>query len=228
MSVQHRLLAIAVSLLLAIQFSAPVAQGDMIWGQAPFVNGDILDAGGDVLSTITITDPGIIQEIRVTIQGIEHTNVGDLVVELRFLGPGGPSGSGGNPAYLFFRPNVDSINTLGSRGNLDGDYTFTTDPTDANFWTESAIPDDQVVPPELDYFASDTNGDFHDLAGPDFFGGFNTLGDWQLVIRDENAFGNNEGSVVAWTIEFTATAIPEPTAGFVFVSLLLLSFRRRR
>lgn len=200
----------------------------MVMGQGVFESPAILDNGGDVVSTINITDAGFIQDIRVTILGIQHTNVGDLVAELRYLGPGGPSGPGGQPAYLFFRPNVDMTNTLGSRGNLDGNYTFTTDPSDANFWSETAIPDDETVNDELDYFASDINGDFHDLSGPNFFGGFNTVGEWQLVIRDDNSFGLNEGSVEGWNIKFVVTPIPEPSAALVGALAVLIGFRRSR
>ena len=206
-----------------------VCLADTIQGQASFNETQIVDGDDGVFSTVSIAESGIIQDVSVTIENINHTSVGDLVAELRFLGNGGPSGPGGNPAYLFFRPNVDDSGLLGSRSNLDGSYTFTTNGNDSSFWTESSIPDDEVVNNQIDYFASDADGNFHDLAGPDFFEGFDAQGDWQLVIRDENAFGLNEGSVEGWSIEFHVNAIPEPsTAVFLMCAASTALLKRRR
>ena len=165
-----------------------VGHADSIEGTGVFANTELSDANNEVMNTITITDSGIIKNISVTINDIQHSNTGDLIAELRYLGPGpgGPSGPGGEPAYLFFRPNVDDVNSVGSRGNLNGSYTFTDNPQDADFWSESAIADDMDVPDSTPFFASDVDGLYHDLGGPGFFDGLNVRGDWQLIITDAN------------------------------------------
>ena len=222
------LLAFLVCSVLSVSF----CHADIIEGSGIFSNSELSDANNEVMSTITITDSGIIRNISVTINNIEHSNTGDLIAELRFLGPGGPSGPGGLPAYLFFRPNVDDVDLVGSRGNLNGDYTFTDNETDADFWSESAIPDDEDVPDNVPYAASDQFGVPHDLGGPNFFEGFNVEGEWQLVITDANtgANENNDGTVDGWTIEFHVDAIPEPgfTAIFATLSMIAAGYRRRK
>ena len=147
------------------------------------------------------------------------------------MGPGGPSGPGGNPAFLFNRPNVDATNVGGAQSNLFGTYTFTDNPNDANFWNESAIPDNQDVPTANPFFASDVNGDFHDLAGPNFFGGFDVQGQWELIITDANTglAQNNDGSVIGWTVEFHVQNIPEPSSSAIAaLAVFCLAGRRRR
>lgn len=200
-----------------------VSIADEVIASNSFDDGAIVDGSDGVFSTVTIQEQGIIEDISVTINGIEHSAVGDLIAELRFLGDGGPS----EPAYLFFRPNALN-GTLGSRSNLSGDYTFTSDPDDANFWSESAIPDDETVPSDLPFFQSDENGDFHDLGGPEFFEGFNSAGQWQLAIIDAEDFGNNEGTVEGFTLQFHVSAIPEPASTGIFAAALLMMVRRRR
>ena len=65
--------------LLLIFFCNQSLFGDNIVGEAGFDNGNILNAPGEntVMSTISIMESGLIEDITVTIQGIEHTNVGD-------------------------------------------------------------------------------------------------------------------------------------------------------
>ena len=99
------------------------------------------------------------------------------------------------------------------------------------FWFESAIPDEDIVPDQMPYFASDVDGIYHDLGGPGFFDGFNAQGDWQLVITDANTGvnENNDGTVQGWTVEFHVTQIPEPgTATIAIFATMLLGCRRRR
>ena len=142
----------------------------------------------------------------------------------------GPSGPGGEPAYLFFRPNVDEVDVIGSRGNLNGSYTFTDDPADADFWSESAIPDDMDIPDTTPFFASDVDGLYHDLGGPGFFDGINVQGDWQLIITDANTGvnENNDGTVRSWTVEFHVTPIPEPGSAAMIGLAAVVALSRRR
>ena len=223
-------LSLALTISLAL-FGGQSVFGDIIGGSEGFVNGDILDAPDNtVMSTITITESGSIEDITVTIEGIEHTNVGDLIAELRFLGDNGPD----EPAYLFFRPNVDGQDFLGSRSNFGdgqgGRGTYSFGSTGADLWEESAIGDEEDVP-QQQYFTSDELGLPHDLGGSEFFEGFNTQGQWQLVITDANDFGFNEGFVESWSIEFDAVvdAIPEPSSALLIVcGAAAVASRRRR
>ena len=220
---------IFVSAFCLLMLCAKPCFADDIWGAASFDNGNILDEpNNQVLSTITITEAGIIEDITVTIEGIEHTNVGDLIAELRFIGT-----MTAEPAYLFFRPNVDGADIIGSRSNfgdgLGGRGTYSFGSSGADLWQESAIGDSEDVP-QQQYFTSDENGEFHDLGGPQFFEGFNTLGQWQLVITDDNSFGNNVGFVESWSIDFDVVAvIPEPATSTLFgIAIAMIAIRRRR
>lgn len=220
------------ALLSCLVLTCSSASADVIEATNLFANTELSDANTQVSNTITITDTGIIKSLSVTINNLEHTAAGDLIAELRFLGPGGPSGPGGEPAYLFFRPNVDDIDVNGSLSNLNGDYTFSDDPNGANFWTESAIPDDETVPDNLTYFASGENAEFNDLGGVGggFFGGFDVAGDWQLIVTDANTgiTENNDGTVGGWTIEFHVEPIPEPTTGAIVALVAGFAAMRRR
>ena len=206
--------------LLTLSFALSV-NADLLTGQGTF-DPPAIPEGGSIFSTISIADAGILDDISITIQGLSHTNAGDVSAELRFTGDGGPDD--GNPAYVFFRPNFDGVG-VGSEANLGGNYTFTTNPQDNDFWAESSLPDDEQVPNQ-DYFFSDENGDFHDLSSEEFFGGVNPTGEWQLVITDNNAFGNNLGSVQGW--ELNITTIPEPASAAIIVSLASAAMIRRR
>lgn len=212
-----------VLFVFVLAMNACVVQADVtVSGSGTFGTTAITDANNEVFSTVSIAESRTITDISVTIEGLEHSNAGDLIAELRFLGPGGPA----NPAFLFFRPNVDGTGTLGSLSNLNGDYTFTSDPSDSDFWAESSIPDDETVSDSEDFFFSDPGGDFNDLSSSEFFGGLSTQGEWQLVITDGNSFGNNEGSVQGFTINFET--IPEPSTGLVLLGLGAFFGARRR
>lgn len=223
MKIQNLFLPVLIVCFLA----ADVVVGDLIGGSGNFDNTQILDNTEGVFSTISIAEQGSIQDISITIEGIQHTSVGDLIAQIRFLGdnPGGDTPA--DTPFLFFRPNFKP-GFLGSRSDLDGDYTFTSDPNDARFWTEAGIPDDEVIDSDLDYFASDANGDFLDLAGPEFFQGFNTQGDWQIFIFDAEEFGNNEGSVQSWSIQFHVNPIPEPSSLAAIITAGAFCLRRKR
>ena len=222
MSFINKLTQFRILLLITLSVSN-ICFADEVTISGTFDDGAILDGSAGVFSTVSIQEQGIIEDVSITINGIQHSSVGDLIAELRFLGPDGPS----EPAFVFHRPNA--INgTLGSRSNLDGDYTFSDDENDSSFWSESALPDDETVPTDLVYFQSDENGDPIDLGGPEFFEGVNSAGQWQLVIIDDEDFGNNEGTVEGWTLQFHISAIPEPTStGMIAITVLLLTRRRR-
>lgn len=210
--------------IFVLMISVCAVEADTVGGQQFFTNsGTITDVDNQIMSTISIAETGIITDISVTLEGVNHSEAGDLIAELRFLGAGGPT----EPAFIFFRPNVDGAPVQGSLASLNGNYTFTSDNTDADFWAESSLPDDESVPTNQEFFFSDEGGDFNDLSSSQFFGGQQVQGPWQLVITDANAFGNNEGSVQSWSIEFET--IPEPSTALVLCGLgTLVAIRRRK
>lgn len=222
------------ALLSCLVLTCGIASADVIEGTTIFETTELSDDNNQVSSIINITDTGIVKNISVTINNLEHTSAGDLVAELRFLGPGGPSGPSGEPAYLFFRPNVDGLPIEGSDSNLNGDYTFTDNPDDANFWLEAAATNDmETISDQQAYFASDIGGNFNDIGGVGggFFGGFNVAGDWQLIITDANTGinENNDGTVTGWTVEFHVQQVPEPATGaIVALAAGFAAMRRRR
>ena len=182
-----------------------------------------------IVSIINIMENEIIKDISVTVNDLQHSSLGDLTIELRYLGPVTTNNFGTAP--LLDRVGVEGTGLPGDKSNLDGNYSFTsnfgTDP-DISFWSEAAnTPEDEVVNPDIDYFASDDTGNFFDIG--DFFAGNSTFGQWELRIADLNDLGNEIGSVDSFTINFESNAVPEPsTAAILCLAGLGLATRRRR
>ena len=187
-----------------------------------------------VVSIISILDVEIIQDVSFTIHDLKHSSLGDLVAQVRYVGTGTGNGGGNNPnsAPLFFRVGVEGTALPGDKSNLLGDYTFTSnflvDP-DTSLWSEAAnTAEEDVVDPNINYYASDATGAFFDIK-KHWFGG-TTSGDWELKLIDQNDFGSEIGSFDGWTINFdSTTAIPEPAgATAIFVGGIAILLRRRR
>lgn len=183
--------------------------------------------------TINVIENEVIQDISVTIEGLQHTFAGDLVASLSRTEADGTQ----TTIQLFDRIQLANgpAGNFGDSSDFDGNYTFSSieaDPTNgsnpASIWSAADdIPTDQVIPTSLSsqlvantffdsipnsYFATDsietplsfaTNPD-----GTNRFAGQSTQGQWDFVIQDQNL--NNVGSFTGVTINFRSTAIPEP------------------
>lgn len=196
---------------------------------------DITPAGfiTSIPRTINVVENEVIQDISVTIEGLEHTFAGDLVASLSRTESDGTVTS----IQLFDRIQVANgpPGNFGDSSNFSGNYTFSSfeaDPTNgsnpASIWSAADdIPTTDTIPVSQSgqltsstffdsipnsYFATDsienplsfaTNAD-----GTNRFAGQSTAGQWNFQIQDQNR--ENVGSFTGVTINFQSTAVPEP------------------
>ena len=203
--------------------------------------------------TINVVDNEIIQDISVTIEGLQHTFAGDLVASLSRTDPvTGVITS----IQLFDRIQLANgpPGNFGDSSNFSGEYTFSSfesDPTNASnpasIWSEAdSIPTDQIIQTSLSgqltantfadtlqnsYFATDSVETPLSFAtnsdGTNRFAGQSTQGIWNFQISDENA--NNVGSFTGVTINFlSAPAVPEPSSACLIAIGGLYFLRRRK
>lgn len=211
-------------------FASTTAHSDIIQTSTDIAeNTDIPDDGpgtDGIVSIINIMENEIIEDVCVTLNGIEHTSLGDLTAEIRYLGPN----NGGTSPYvpLFDRVAVEGTGLPGDNSNLFGNYTFTSDSTDQDFWSEAAsTPEEIVVNAGFDYFASDDTGAFFDIGAA--FAGGTTAGQWEFRIRDLNDLGDEVGRIDSWTLELKTSVVPEPTSAVLLcLSGFAMAMRRRR
>jgi subtilisin-like proprotein convertase family protein len=167
-------------------------------------------------STITIGADEVIKNIKVTITGLSHTWVGDLIARLH--------GPDGNSVDLFHRTGLAG----GGKGGCCGDSSdvagtymfFDTAPGD---WWSAALGTTGPVPPGS-YWPTTADGAFDSLKTK--FAGGSTAGAWTLSIGDWA--GGDTGGWSGWSIEITSNVIPEPTSFGLLAGLAGLAFIRRR
>lgn len=166
-------------------------------------------------STITIGVDETITNIDVSIFGLTHTWVGDLIGRL--------TSPDGTTADLFVRVGPG---TFGDGSNLNGNYTFADG--GLNFATAAgSVGGNQTVAPGT--YQAATNGDGA-ISLSSAFAGQSTLGDWTLSVSDNALF--DTGSVGGWGLNITSnvSAVPEPGSLMlvVFAGLVLIRRRRRK
>ncbi len=231
-----------IALGLSVIFSSPV-NADVL-NQRDTINGtqqtitDVTPSGfiTSIPRTINVVENEVIQDISVTIEGLQHTFAGDLVASLS------RADANGNLTTIQLFDRIQLANgpsgNFGDSSDFDGNYTFSSfesDPTNgsnpASIWSAADdIPTSDVIPVSQasqlvadtffdsipnSYFATDsvetplsfaTNPD-----GTNRFAGQSTAGEWTFRIQDENQ--QNVGSFTGVTINFQSTAaIPEPSS----------------
>lgn len=168
------------------------------------------NAGGDS-STISIGVDETISDIEVTLFGLTHSWVGDLVGTIT-----SPSGTS---AELFFR--VGNGN-FGDSSNLNGDYTFG---DSGSSWASAvgSVGGNGTVPVGTYQASTDGDGPISLAAA---FTGESTLGDWTLNLSDNARF--DTGSLGGWGLNITSsvTAVPEPGPMFLVCLAAGVSMRR--
>ena len=223
----RRLLETSVLTMATMAISLPIASAqDFI---ANGLGADIPDFNsannvpGNATSTITITaeDSFTIGDLAVSINGLTHTWVGDLIATISHTDASGDT----EVATLFNRVGRGDFPGDGDASNFDGDYVFAS--TGASLWTESAqgssgngtqgeIDDDFVITPgtyaNVNSLGFDNNTDPNTPSPTSLaaiFAGRQSEGEWVLRITDNDV--NDIGSFASTALQFTeATAVPEP------------------
>ena len=142
--------------------------------------GDIPDGNGSFQDDIVITDNFRIGDVRITLQNLVHTWVGDLVVRLRHL-------ETNTVVDLFRRPGQPKFSSSGYCSNLNGDYSF----------NNSSDQDFEVAAAEYDLIPS---GSYASTQSLSVLGGMLSTGTWRLIINDCSA--GDCGSLGSWRLDF--------------------------
>lgn len=207
----HRGFFCAIALVLGLVWSNQATADVIDSSGAGFAFADNVPAGAT--SAITIGADETITNVQVTLSGLTHSWVGDLIARIT-----SPSGT---TADLFVR--IGS-GTFGDSSNLNGNYTFSDG--GANWSTTAASIGGNATMPAGTYQAETNGGGAVSLATA--FAGESTQGDWTLFISDNADF--DTGSLGSWGVNISSniTAVPEPGCLGLAVLAGAVMLRRRR
>jgi len=171
-------------------------------------------------SIINVTDEFIVKDITISLVGLNHTWVGDLVVSITKMD------GGSNPSQFLFNRVGKTVATtgFGDSSNLGGTYSFN-DSFTGNLWTAAGGGGTDFTIPGGNYFASGALSANQVLLKPTFQG-LNGAGMWKITIVDGAA--GDTGSLGSWTVTFEKTPIPAPGALALLGLAGLAGGRRRR
>jgi subtilisin-like proprotein convertase family protein len=198
---------------------------------------------GVVTSDIVITDPGLICSstlqpldcneanfVTVTIGGLQHPFVGDLIATLTDVTPG-------ISQDLFNRivKNPIDPSDFGCNCEFNGTYSFS-DPSSSfpgDIWTVASGLNAGDTLPSGNYWTT-TAGSNTPTSFSAAFGGLPAAGTWRLTISDNSPdVPPDSGSFLGWTLSLDVadtTPVPEPSfatpAGLLGLAFVL--FQRRR
>lgn len=143
--------------------------------------GNIPDGFGSFQDEIIVTDNFNITDVTVTLKGMVHTWVGDLVVRLRHV-------ETETIIELFRRPGQPHFSSSGYSNDLRGDYSFSDNETrnDSNF--DAAAAANLIIP----------SGNYTSLQSLATFKGLSSVGTWRLIINDCSA--GDSGSLGSWSL----------------------------
>lgn len=204
-------------LLVAFGLFASTASADEVTGNSG-PGGAIPDSNSaGVNSTVTITDNEVIQDASFSIEGLQHSWIGDLIITVSHS-------TSGKSATLMHRVGTTSSPvSTGDSSDMNGTYTF----NDGNpsIWTAAANGDTSFVVPGGTYDASGINE--VPVSLNDIFAGETTQGTWTFNISDNN--GQETGTFSQTSVRFI-TAVPEPGtyAAIVMSTILGGIYLRRR
>lgn len=182
------------------------------------VGGDIPDydpstnTPGVLASDIIITDePRLVNDVTVTIIGLQHSFIGDLIATLSFQ-PAGVVPPVVLTRSIFSRIGAVNPGDPGSSANFDGNYSFNSAFSN-DIWAVAAAAGsvDTVAP---DNYWSTTTG----ISAPNdmssFFNGLPANGTWELTMSDNSE--GDLGSFLTWTLtlevaDTPSADVPEPS-----------------
>lgn len=175
--------------------------------------GSIPDGSGNVVSTITGPVAGTVTGFTVTINGLQHSWLGNLSAMLTHV-------DSGTSVYLFRKIGATNGNGAGRSVQANGDYTFS-DASGANLWTTAAgLGSGGTVNPG-DFRAATLNGALTSFSN---FAGLSASGNWTLTLTDNIA--GNSGSFSGWSLDLLF--VPTPGSLALFGASGLIIGRRRR
>ena len=157
---------------------------------------------------LTISDTSTINDLTVTINGLTHTYVGDLIATFTKVGSG-------TTVDLFNRVRKFSQdNGYGDSSNLDGNYSFNISGSD--LWAAAYSVDDSTNIAAGTYFPSTSKSWGENTvaraSSPTLsnFSNQSLSGTWRLTISDNGA--GDTGSFQSFTVsgDATTSAVPEP------------------
>ncbi|WP_169978084.1 proprotein convertase P-domain-containing protein [Tautonia rosea] len=163
--------------------------------------GDIPQSSGGtpgvLTSDIVVSESLAITDVTVTLLGLTHTWVGDLIASLTHV-------DSGTTVDLFNRIDRTGNSGVGDASDFNGDYAFN-DAFTGDLWAAAKGGGNNFDIPGGDYFATTVEGSVSLLSA---FNGVLAAGTWRLSISD-NADGDS-GSLGSWQLRLTA--IPEPSS----------------
>ena len=176
---------------------ASLGYGD-VTGNSNGDGGSIPDnAPGGYVSTVTITDAEVIQDASFSIEGLQHSWIGDLIITVDHV-------NSGKSAVLMHRVGTTSNpGSVGDSSDMNGTYTF--QDGNASIWSTAASGGTDFVVPSDVYDPSGVNESFVSLNS--IFGGEVTNGDWVFTISDNNE--TQTGTFFQTSVDFI-TVVPEP------------------
>lgn len=187
-------------------------------GTVTFVGtGFTIQDNASVSSDIIVGNVGSIAgSVQVTLIGLQHSFVGDLVVTLTHL-------ESGTSIDLFNRVGRVGGTGSGDSANLSGSYTFAGGAS-GDLWGQAlSSTDTAFVIPGGSYFPTTVDG------VPTSFGLFIGLGmggTWRLTISD--LANGDTGSLTGWQLS-ADVAVPEPSSAVTLLfGLILAALRMKR
>ncbi len=198
---------------------------------------------GVVTSDIVVTDPGLICSstlqpldcnetnfVTVTITGVQHPNVGDLIATLTDVTPG-------ISQDIFNRILKDPTNPddFGCQCQFNGTYSFSDQSASfpGDIWNVASDLGIGEVIPSGNYWTT-TAGSNTPTSFSAAFGGLPAAGTWRLTISDNSPdVPPDSGSFLGWTLSLdvaNTTSVPEPAlsipAGLLGLAFVLLQRSR--
>ena len=180
-----RLLSMAFACLLTVPVFADTG------GNSGGDGGAITDNDpAGVTSIVSISDNEIIQDLTFSVEGLNHSFIGDLIITVSHS-------TSGKSATLMNRVGTGVGAPDGDSSDLNGTYSFADGA--GSIWSEAANGDTNYELTPGTYAASGAGESAVDLAS--IFAGETTQGDWTFTISDNN--GGETGSFTQTSIAFT-------------------------